>query len=85
MEEYKYKKYNNPDGEYPHMEKPYIIRVLIAFDQLLNAIVGRSPDRTLSSTIGERIESGTANKLEKVICYVLNKIQKDHCKRAIGK
>lgn len=67
------------------MSSPYWLRVLIAIDQLGNAIIGRSPDRTLSSSIGERIKKGEANKLELGICWFLRKLENEHCLKSIGK
>lgn len=62
--------------------KTYVWNILIGVDQLVNAILGGDPDETLSSRMGKNIARGEC-KLCKIICYFLNKIDSDHCHKAI--
>lgn len=64
--------------------KDYIFRVLIAIDQLFNVVLFNGiPDETISGNIGYKIQNGSANKFEKSICWVLRKIESQHCIKAI--
>lgn len=58
--------------------KKYLFNNLISFDQTLNTILGGDPDMTLSGRMGRDIKTGKC-KLCKVICWLLNKIDKNHC------
>lgn len=58
----------------------YFWNILIAIDQLANAILGGDPDETISSRAGKKQET---QKWAKLLCYLLNKIDTDHCSKSI--
>ena len=62
-------------------KKNYFKRVLIGFDQFINALIGGNPDMTLSGRIGERIRVGRATKFEVYLCRTLSIVffDKKHC------
>lgn len=60
----------------------YFWNVLIAFDQLFNAMLGGDPDETISSRSGKRQNE---QLWAKYLCWVLNKIDTNHCKKSIEK
>ena len=61
--------------------------ILIAVDQLLNAILGGSADETISSRCGKRLRAvkaaGTKCYLCGPLCWLLDKIDPGHCDTAI--
>jgi hypothetical protein len=68
----------------------YAVNVLLGLDQLGNTLWGGSPDETISSRLGriERHYGGRQNIPwyrggARVLNWALDKIQKDHCVRAI--
>jgi hypothetical protein len=61
--------------------KRYFINALIGLDQFINALFGGDPDMTLSGRMGRAVAAGRC-KLCKVVCWVLGKLDKDHCARA---
>jgi hypothetical protein len=61
--------------------KKYLINVLVAFDQGVNAIIGGDPDMTLSGRMGRAVAANRC-KLCRLICWALDKVDKDHCARA---
>lgn len=59
----------------------YIVNVLLALDQLLNAVLGGYPDETISSRAGKaRLEQ---KRWACVLCKFLDIFDKDHCLDAI--
>lgn len=62
------------------MVKRYAWNVLISLDQLANTLLGGYPDETLSSRMGKRVDSC---KICKLMCKLLDLIDKDHCKKSI--
>jgi len=56
------------------MLKKYLKNLFIAVDQLFNAIFGGDPDETISSRCGKK-----EIRLCKLICLILNKLDKKHC------
>jgi hypothetical protein len=58
----------------------YLWNFLIALDQFANTILGGSPDETISSRLGKRVDT---SRFACVICKVLDLFQKDHCKKSI--
>ena len=64
--------------------KKYIINLLISIDQLFNTILGGNPDETISSRMGRHLLKKNC-KLCKIICKLLNLIDKNHCIDAIEK
>lgn len=61
------------------MVKRYILYVLIAIDQLINAMLGGYPDETLSSRMGKRPDCPVC----RFICKLLDIVDKDHCQKSI--
>jgi len=60
-------------------------RLLLALDQLCNVVCWNgSQDETVSSHIGRRIAAGRAYAPERWLCWMLRKLQNNHCKRALG-
>lgn len=62
--------------------KGYGFRLLISVDQLFNTIFNGSEDETISSRAGKRQKKKLWAKL---LCWFLDKIDKNHCKDAIEK
>lgn len=56
--------------------------VLIAVDQLGNALLGGDPDETLSSRMGKAIRDGRC-RLCRPVCWLLNRIDPGHCQNSI--
>lgn len=63
--------------------RSWIWGVLIALDQLGNALLAGHPDETISSRVGKRVVSGTARWHEKLLARVLNWIDPNHVQDAI--
>jgi len=62
--------------------KRRLINILIGVDQFMQVLIylgNYTPDETISGIIGRKVESHTANPLEKGICWFLRKIQSHHC------
>jgi hypothetical protein len=59
----------------------WLMRVLIAFDRMVNVMLGGSQDQTISA------RSALGKKNGKIIgcfiCWILDKIEKDHCSNAL--
>jgi hypothetical protein len=58
----------------------YFWNILIAIDQLANTILGGDCDETISSRAGKKQKTAL---WAKVLCWLLNKIDTDHCKESI--
>jgi hypothetical protein len=65
------------------MVKRYIWNILISIDQLCNAVLGGDPDETMSSRMGKHLANHDKCPVCNFLCWLLNKIQKDHCIKAI--
>jgi hypothetical protein len=68
--------------------KKYLLNLLLGIDQLGNVIVGGDPDETISSRLGRlKVVNGGRipwrRPFSKVVEWALDKIQDDHCRRAI--
>jgi hypothetical protein len=68
----------------------YVIRVLIAVDQLGNALSGGFPDETISSRLGKRklVRGGVLSwrdwyGVAKPLDWALDKIEPGHCVKSI--
>ncbi len=59
----------------------YIENVLVALNQMVNAMLFGDPDMTLSARMGRAIRNGRCS-LCKPVCWLLGKLDKDHCARA---
>lgn len=62
------------------MPRSYVMRVLVAFDQLCNVIAGGLPDETISSRVGRLYRT---SRLARAIRWLLNHIQRHHTQLAI--
>jgi len=62
----------------------YFFNLLIAIDQLLNALMGGDPDETISSRMGKYVQRGRGF-IPCVLCKLLDAVfrEKDHCKNSI--
>lgn len=62
----------------------YFLNVLIAIDQLLNALLAGDPDETISSRMGKYVVRGRGF-IPCVLCKLLDIVfrEKDHCKNSI--
>jgi len=58
----------------------YILNVLVAIDQLANAVAGGDPDETISSRCGKRVGR---YRLCRWLCWVLDAIDPRHCHKSI--
>lgn len=68
------------------MLRKYFWNLLIAIDQLFNAILLGDPDQTISGRLGNYLEYNTSTwqyKIANVICWFLRKLDKNHCKKSI--
>lgn len=63
--------------------KQYIWNILIALDQLGNALTGGFPDETISSRMGKRLAKHDKCPVCNFLCKLLNYIQEDHCVKSI--
>ena len=66
----------------------YIWNLLIALDQLLNAVFGGDPDETISSRMGKwssmnENKAGWRHYIAKPLCRVLHVAEADHCAKSI--
>ncbi len=66
-------------------KRPRWLRLLLVLDQFLNVLIWNgSQDETVSSHIGRRIKSGKANRFEKILCNLLRRLEKGHCRKTLG-
>ena len=68
--------------------KQYLLNVLIAYDQLINAVLNGNPDYTISARLAVLHEKQNGIKFYKsplayVIFKLLEKIDPGHCERAL--
>ena len=63
--------------------KNYIWNILISLDCLCNAILGGDSQETMSSRMGKKLVKHENCPVCTFLCKILNKIQKDHCVKAI--
>ncbi|WP_275098073.1 hypothetical protein [Sedimenticola hydrogenitrophicus] len=66
------------------MNKPrrYGWNLLIALDQLVNALLAGDPDETLSSRMGRAVRDGRCRGCY-WICRALHRLDPDHCQKSI--
>jgi hypothetical protein len=62
--------------------REYILEVLIAIDQGINAILGGYADETISSRCGKRIKDKNC-RICFCLCWLLDKVDPRHCEDAI--
>lgn len=61
------------------MIKQYLLNLFIAFDQFWNTVFLGDPDETISSRLGKHPN----NPVAKAICFVLDKLDRSHCKNSV--
>lgn len=66
------------------MNKNYLYKVLLFIDIFLCAILFRDPDVTISSEAGLAMQRAKPPRWAKVLNWILNKIQTDHCTLAVA-
>jgi hypothetical protein len=59
----------------------YVVRNLIALDQLLNTVLGGDPDETVSSRAAKARARGVTWGC--VLCRALDAVHRDHCTRSL--
>lgn len=62
--------------------KRFLMNLLVMFDEVGNTLTGGSPNETISSRAGKAQLAG--QRWGCVLCGILDKIQKDHCKIAMS-
>lgn len=63
--------------------KTWLLNILIALDQLANAILAGDPDETISSRVGKRIRSDQATRPERWLARLLDLLDHNHVEEAI--
>ncbi len=66
-----------------YQQKPYLKRVFISLDQVLNTLLGGNPDMTISGRIGWRLVQQKASKSEIWLCRFLRVFEDEHCIKSI--
>jgi hypothetical protein len=56
------------------------LNVMYSIDQLGNAVIGGDPDETISSRAGRAIQEGRCKGC-KLLCWLLNKVDPNHCNK----
>ncbi len=54
------------------------LNVMYSIDQLGNAVIGGDPDETISSRAGRAVKEGRCKGC-KLLCWLLNKVDPNHC------
>lgn len=64
----------------------YLLNVLIALDQLVNALIGGYPDETLSASawLGEQQGKLIPRLMRPVIDFLFLPFERNHCMKAYG-
>jgi hypothetical protein len=71
------------------LARKYVWNVLIAIDQLMNALFGGDPDETISSRMGKwardnyHVACDNRLVLWAVLNWIVNKFERDHFKKSI--
>ena len=62
----------------------WLLNVLIAFDQLVNALIGGAPDETLSASAWKGEQEGRVlpRLFRPIIDAIFYPVQRDHCRKA---
>ena len=62
-----------------------LMRFLLVLDQMGNVIfLNGSQDETISSHIGRNIKDGNSTWIQRKVCYLLSKLENNHCNKSIG-
>ena len=67
------------------MFKKWVLNVLIAIDQLFNALLGGDPDETISSRLGKAVARGCRSRLVRFLVWLLDRIDPGHTRDAVEK
>jgi len=59
----------------------YLQNLLIGLDEFANTLLGGAPGDTISGRAGRAARDGRV--WGRFLCYLLNKIDKNHCQKAI--
>lgn len=62
----------------PHL---YFQNLMLGLDEFANTLVGGAPGETISGRAGRARDNGW--RWGKVLCFILDKIEKNHCSNAI--
>lgn len=62
--------------------KKYFWNIAVTVDQFCNTVLGGDPDETMSSRMGKKIAKRECT-LCKGVCWLLDKVQINHCIRSI--
>ena len=66
-------------------KRHYLLRLALVVDQFFNVLLWNgSQDETISSHIGRKIATNKANKIDRFVCWFLNKIENQHCIKSKG-
>lgn len=65
--------------------KKYLWNNLLAFDRLVNAMLGGDPEETLSSRMGKRVEKGNCPLCYWICTHFLHRIDPNHCQKSIDR
>lgn len=65
------------------MLKKWFWNILISIDQFSNVIFWGDPDETISSRIGKMEAEGRGNIVTKPLCWMLDKLDPNHCEESI--
>lgn len=61
------------------------MRFLLVLDQMFNVLLWNgSQDETISSHIQRKIQKGTATWFDKKLCFLLKKLEHNHCEKSVG-
>lgn len=66
----------------PHARAPWLMKVLVALDQLANALTHGDPDETPSSRAARAAMSG--RRWGRWLCRALDVVDPGHCSRVVG-
>jgi hypothetical protein len=61
--------------------RQWAANILLAIDQMANAVIRGDPDETISSRAGKSARQG--KRWACILCRLLDRIDPDHCEKAI--
>lgn len=63
--------------------KKYFWNILIAIDQLANALLAGDPDETISSRLGKKVREGRCTFCYWICIHFLHRLDPNHCQKSI--